>query len=239
MSHAQAVSWREASKRYPGRTALDALSLEIPRGSACGLLGPTGAGKTTALRLALGFARPSDGAVSLQGHPPADPRARAGLGFLPERLRLPDPATPERWLRLHARLIGLAPDTVDGAVRDALERTGVADRAHERIGGLSKGLRQRLGFASALLGAPSLLVLDEPGSGLDPLGLRDARGWIEAERARGATVLISSHQLSEVERSCDRVAILDRGRLVASGVTRELLRAGETLEDAFVRLVAR
>jgi len=237
VSDAAAIAWRDASKRYAGRTALDALRLEIPRGSACGLLGPNGAGKTTALRLALGFAPPSGGEVWLQGHAPAEPAARVGLGFLPERLRLPEHATPERWLTLHARLIGLPRDEATDAIRVALERTGVADRAHQRIGELSKGLRQRLGFASALLGAPSLLVLDEPASGLDPLGLRDARGWIEAERARGATVLISSHQLSEVERSCDRVAILDRGRLVAEGALAALLRPGESLEDAFVRLV--
>jgi ABC-2 type transport system ATP-binding protein len=104
---------------------------------------------------------------------------------------------------------------------------------------LSKGLRQRLGFATAMLGAPTLLVLDEPGSGLDPLGIRDARGWIEEERARGATVLVCSHQLSEVERTCDHVAILDRGRVVASGALRTLVGPGESLEDLFVRVVRR
>jgi ABC-2 type transport system ATP-binding protein len=232
-----AIEWRSASKRFPGRSAVDDLALAIPTGSAWGLLGPNGAGKTTALRMALGFARPSDGEVRLQGHAPADPRARAGLGFLPERLTLPAHVTVDRWLTLHARLIGLAREATGAAVREALERTGVADRGHERIGGLSKGLRQRVGFAVALLGAPSLLVLDEPASGLDPLGMRDARGWIEAERARGATVLISSHQLSEVERTCEHVAILDHGRLVAAGRVSELLRDGESLEDAFVRLV--
>ncbi len=232
-----AIEWRGASKRFPGRTAVDDLALAIPTGSVWGLLGPNGAGKTTALRMALGFARPSGGTVRLQGLPPDDRHSRVGLGFLPERLTLPAHVTVAHWLGLHARLIGLPADAIGPAVRASLERTGVADRGHERIGGLSKGLRQRVGFAVALLGAPSLLILDEPASGLDPLGMRDARTWIEQERERGATVLISSHQLSEVERVCDAVAILDQGRLVASGSVDVLLAEGETLEDAFVRLV--
>ena len=232
-----AIEWRAATKRYGSRTALDALDLAIPAGSCWGLLGPNGAGKTTALRLALGFARATAGEVALQGHPPAEPRARAGLGLLPERLALPARATPAQWLALHVQLIGIAPREAGAAIDAALARTGIADRAREPIAGLSKGLRQRLGFATALLGAPALLVLDEPGSGLDPLGIRDARTWIEAERARGATVVVCSHQLSEVERTCDHVAILDRGRVVASGALRTLVREGETLEDLFVRAV--
>src|SRR5262245_8156239 len=231
-----AVEWRAASKRYGRRTALDALELAIPAGTCWGLLGPNGAGKTTALRLALGFARATTGEVVLQGLPPADPRARAGLGLLPERLALPGRATPAQWLALHAQLCGLASDA-ERAISTALERTGIADPAPQPIASLSEGLRQRLGFATALLGAPALLVLDEPGSGLDPLGIRDARGWIEAERARGATVLVCSHQLSEVERTCDHVAILDHGRVVASGAMRTLVGPGETLEDVFVRAV--
>jgi ABC-2 type transport system ATP-binding protein len=234
-----AIEWRGAAKFYGRRHALEALDLAIPVGSSWGLLGPNGAGKTTALRLALGFARASAGSVSLQGRPPEQPAARAGLGLLPERLALPGRATPAQWLALHAQLIGLTGHEANTAAASTLERTGIADRAHEPIASLSKGLRQRLGFANALLGAPTLLVLDEPGSGLDPLGIRDARGWIEAERTRGATVLVCSHQLSEVERTCDHVAILDRGRVVASGALRTLVREGETLEDVFVRAVGR
>jgi len=235
----QAIEWQGAAKRYGQRVALESLALAIPAGTGWGLLGPNGAGKTTALRIALGFARPTSGSVALQGLPPADPRARIGVGFLPERLALPPHATVAHWLALHARLCGLPRGEAPGAIRDVLERTGVADRAHERIGGLSKGLRQRVGFAIALLGAPSLLVLDEPTSGLDPIGIRDARGWIEAERARGATVIVCSHQLSEVERTCDHIAILDRGRIVAEGPLASLIGPGETLEDVFVRRVAR
>src|SRR5262249_57395368 len=141
-----AVEWRAASKRYGRRTALDALELAIPAGTCWGLLGPNGAGKTTALRLALGFARATTGEVVLQGLPPTQPAARAGLGLLPERLALPGRATPAQWLALHAQLIGLARGEVGPAIDAALARTGIADRSREPIRSLSEGLRQRLGL---------------------------------------------------------------------------------------------
>jgi ABC-2 type transport system ATP-binding protein len=225
------------SKRYAGRSALDAVSFGIPRGAALGLLGPNGAGKTTALRLLLGFTRPSQGQVSLRGLSPLDPASRAGVAYLPERLALPARMTVRDFLRLHGTLAGLSGSALTREIDAVLERTGLADRARDRLGGLSKGLSQRVGFAQALLGEPELLLLDEPTSGLDPLGVRDARDWILAARARGASVLVSSHVLSEVERTCDHVAILNQGRVAAQGPLGELLRPGESLEDAFVRYV--
>ena len=226
-----------AEKRYGARTALAGVSLRLAAGEALGLLGPNGAGKTTALRLLLGFTRASGGGVSLRGRDPSDPAARRGVGYLPERLVLPERATVRGFLRLQAALAGLAAPARDAEVDGALATVGLADRARERIGGLSKGLRQRLGFANALLGSPDLLILDEPTSGLDPLGIRDARGWIQAARARGAALLVSSHGLSEVERTCDRIAILNEGRLAASGALADLAQPGESLEDVFVRAV--
>jgi ABC-2 type transport system ATP-binding protein len=226
-----------AVKHYGSRTALAGVSLRLGPGEALGLLGPNGAGKTTALRLLLGFARPSGGGVSLRGRDPGDPEARRGVGYLPERLALPERATLRGFLQLHAALAGLPAAERAGEVAAALASVGLEGRAGERIGGLSKGLRQRLGFANALLGRPELLILDEPTSGLDPLGIRDARGWLLAARERGAALLVSSHGLSEVERICDRVAILNEGRLVASGALAELAQPGETLEDVFVRAV--
>jgi ABC-2 type transport system ATP-binding protein len=118
-----------------------------------------------------------------------------------------------------------------------LEQTGLSDRGGEQIGSLSKGLTQRVGFAQAFLARPELLLLDEPTSGLDPIGIRDARDWVVQARARGCSVLVSSHLLSEVEQTCDRVAIINEGKVVACGRLEEILQAGETLEDAFVRLV--
>jgi len=226
-----------AVKRYGARTALAGVSLRLAPGEALGLLGPNGAGKTTALRLLLGFTRANAGGVSLFGRDPRDPASRRGVGYLPERLVLPERASVRGFLQLQAALAGIEESARASEVEAALATVGLAERARERIGGLSKGLRQRLGFANALLGRPALLILDEPTSGLDPLGVRDARAWLQAARERGAALLVSSHTLSEVERTCDRIAILDEGRLATSGALAELVGPGESLEDVFVRAV--
>ena len=140
-------------------------------------------------------------------------------------------------MALHAGLAGLSGADARRAADAVLEQTGIADRAEDRVGGLSKGLLQRLGFAQALIGEPRILLLDEPSSGLDPIGIREAREWIGAARERGCTVLVSSHGLSEVERVCDRVAILHEGRVVTSGTLDDVVAEGESLEDAFIRWV--
>ncbi len=232
-----ALEFTRVSKRYGTRRALSDVNFSLPTGAAVGLLGPNGAGKTTVLRLALGLARPSAGGVRLQGRDPSDPAARERVGYLPERLALPGRMTARAFLRLHGRLAGMAGAALERRIEAVSERTGIADRLGERLAGLSKGLAQRVGFAQALLGEPELLLLDEPTSGLDPIGVRDAREWIRDARERGSTLLVSSHVLSEVERTCDRVAILHAGRIVASGPLDGVVAPGESLEDAFVRLV--
>lgn len=227
-----------ASKHYAGsRMALAGVDLVVPDGTALGMLGANGAGKTTALKLLLGFTRPSRGAARLRGRDPYDAAARIGVGYLPERLALPGAMTLRGFLRLHAGLLGLSGADAVRAVEAVSDTTGVRDRLGERLASLSKGLAQRVGFASALLGDPSVLVLDEPTSGLDPLGVRDARDWIQAARSRGATVLVCSHVLSEVERTCDQVVILNEGRIATAGALEALVAPGESLEDAFVRAV--
>jgi len=225
------------TKRYGRRKALSDVSLRLEPGGALGLLGPNGAGKTTTLRLLLGFCRPDAGGVRLRGRDPQDTLARAGVGYLPEHLSVPGRARVASFLRLHAGLAGLAGAAAERAVAEVMAQVGIEERAGDALAGLSKGLRQRVGFAQAFLGAPKLLLLDEPTSGLDPLGVRDARAWIRSARERGCSVLVSSHVLSEVERTCDQVAILHEGRLAASGPLQEVVAEGESLEDAFVRWV--
>jgi ABC-2 type transport system ATP-binding protein len=232
-----ALEWIAVSKRFRGRPALQGFSFALPEGASVGLLGPNGAGKTTALRLALGFCRPDTGVVRLRGAPPEDPVSRLGVGYLPERLVLPPRAGVGALLRLHAKLAGLDRDRAREEIDAVLALTGLEAREREPCGSLSKGLAQRVGFALALLGEPRVLILDEPTSGLDPLGVRDARDWIQAARRRGCSVLVSSHVLSEIERTCDHVVVLHAGQVAASGRLEALLGPGESLEDAFVRLV--
>ncbi len=225
------------SKCYNQRYALRDVDLSLATGSVLGLLGPNGAGKTSVLRMLLGFTKASAGTVRLQGLPPRDPASRVGVAYLPERLILPSRMTVLSFLRHHAALAGLNGAELESDIEAVLEQAGLSARALDRLGSLSKGLAQRVGFAQAFLARPELLILDEPTSGLDPIGVRDARDWILAARERGCSILVSSHLLSEVERTCDQVAILNEGILVAQGRLDELVEEGETLEDAFVRLV--
>ncbi len=226
-----------ATKRFGDRIALNGVSLALPVGASLGLLGPNGAGKTTVLRLLLGMARPTSGSVKLQELNPEQPAARRRVGVLPERLVLPPRMTVSSFLGLHGRLAGVPKTELDREVERVAVLTGIADRRSDLLGGLSKGLAQRVGFAQAFIGHPRLLLLDEPTSGLDPIGMREARDWISAARAEGCTVLVSSHVLSEVERTCDRVAILNQGKLLVEGPIGDVVRKDEQLEDAFVRIV--
>ncbi len=232
-----AIELAAVTKLYGKRTALDRVSLSLPDGGSLGLLGPNGAGKTTALRAILGLVHPSSGSVRLQGWDPLDAEARRGVGYLPERLMLPGHMSVRGFLALHGGLAGLRATKLAEEVEKVSVLTGIANRLDDRLGELSKGLAQRVGFAQALLGEPRVLLLDEPSTGLDPIGMRDARDWIAAARAWGCAVLISSHLLSEVGRLCDRVAILHDSRVVAEGAIETIVQEGEELEDAFIRLV--
>jgi ABC-2 type transport system ATP-binding protein len=208
-------------KRYGRRTAVDGVSLEVGRGEVVGLLGPNGAGKTTVIKMLLGLARPDAGEVMLLGRPAADPAARVRVGYLPELFRYQPWLSAAEVLALHVRLSGV--DVPVQEQRDCLALVGLADRAGDRLGGFSKGMQQRLGLAVALVARPELVVLDEPTSALDPLGRVDVRDIVLSLKARGVAVLLNSHLIGEVERVCDRVVILDRGRVAASGTLAELL----------------
>jgi ABC-2 type transport system ATP-binding protein len=206
-----------------GRQALAGLTLDVPRGSAFGLIGVNGAGKTTFVKALLGVVSTTAGELSVLGGTPRDVSVRARIGYVPERLALPAALGAGAYLHSVARLKGLG--RADDEIARQLARVGLAAEVRERIGRFSKGMRQRLALAAALLGAPELLILDEPTDGVDPLGRAEIRRVLAEERARGATLLLNSHLLSETERSCDRIAILSGGRIVREGSVRELCRA--------------
>jgi ABC-2 type transport system ATP-binding protein len=208
-------------KRYRKRTAVDGVSFTVGRGEVLGLLGPNGAGKTSVIKMLLGLVRPDAGEVLLLGRPSRDPRARARVGYLPELFRYQPWLTADEVLALHVRLSGAT--VLDGERRACLAAVGLADRAGDRVGGFSKGMQQRLGLAVALVARPELVVLDEPTSALDPIGRADVRDLVLSLKERGVAVLLNSHLIGEVERVCDRVVILDRGRVAASGTLAELL----------------
>jgi ABC-2 type transport system ATP-binding protein len=186
-----------------------------------GLLGPNGAGKTTVIKILLGLVRPDAGDVLLLGRAARDPHARVRVGYLPELFRYQPWLTAAEVLALHVRLTGVSVPAEEQ--RECLAVVGLTDRARDRVGGFSKGMQQRLGLAVALLARPELVVLDEPTSALDPLGRADVRDLLLSLRARGVAVLLNSHLIGEVERVCDRVVILDKGRVAASGTLAELL----------------
>jgi ABC-2 type transport system ATP-binding protein len=210
-------------KRYGKTIALDGLTMTVERGEVFGFLGPNGAGKTTAVKLLLGLARATSGGGTVLGVPLGDRRVRGRIGYLPELFRY------QPWLRarevmlLHCDLAGLPRSQWNAEVARSLDLVGLAARAGDPVGAFSKGMQQRLGLGLALLGTPELVVLDEPTSALDPVGRTDVRTIIREVRSRGTTVFLNSHLLTEVERVCDRVAIVDRGRVLAAGRLDELL----------------
>jgi ABC-2 type transport system ATP-binding protein len=211
------------AKRYGRTDALVDLTMGVEAGEVFGFLGPNGAGKTTAVKLLLGLARPSGGRGTVLGAPLGDRAARRRIGYLPELFRYQPWLRAREVLELHGRLIGGGIDRSTAAFDRILDEVGLLDRAGDAVGGFSKGMQQRLGLGVALLGSPSLVVLDEPTSALDPVGRADVRAIIRRAREAGTTVFLNSHLLTEVERVCDRVAIVDRGRVLASGRLDDLL----------------
>jgi ABC-2 type transport system ATP-binding protein len=208
-------------KRYGRQTAVDDVSFTVGRGEVLGLLGPNGAGKTSVIKMLLGLVRPDAGEVLLLGRRSSDPRSRTAVGYLPELFRYQPWLTPTEVLDLHVRLARVPVGAAEQ--RECLALVGLADRAGDRLGGFSKGMQQRLGLAVARVARPELVVLDEPTSALDPLGRVDVRDLVLSLKSRGVAVLLNSHLIGEVERVCDRVVILDKGRVAASGTLAELL----------------
>jgi ABC-2 type transport system ATP-binding protein len=216
----------DLTKRYGHIEALAGLSMSVPAGEIFGFLGPNGAGKTTAVKLLLGLTTPTTGDAWLMGEPIGRSGARRRVGYLPELFRYPAWLSPVEVLRFHCRLIGVPRPERDDEIDSSLTTVGLHDRGHDRVGTFSKGMQQRLGLAVAMLGAPKVVFLDEPTSALDPVGRHDVRAIIRSLRAKGTAVFLNSHLLSEVEQVCDRVAVVDHGRVIASGTLDEILGAG-------------
>ena len=224
-----AIEATNLAKRYGAVTALADLSLTVARGSVLGFLGPNGAGKTTAVKLLLGLTRPSGGSGTVLGAPLGDLRTRKRIGYLPELFRYQDWLSAREVLQLHCDLAEVPRAQHHDEIEAALDLVGLVGRADHRVGTFSKGMQQRLGLGVALLGEPELVFLDEPTSALDPIGRHDVREVIRSLRQRGTTVFLNSHLLSEVEQVCDSVAVVDRGRVLASGGLAEILGAANTV----------
>jgi len=221
-------------KVFGGRTspefvAVDDLSLAVRRGSIFGFLGPNGAGKTTTINMLLGNVYPTAGHASLLGAPIGNTAARRRLGFLPEKFQFHEFLTAEEFLALHASLYGMDRRTTTRRIGESLELVGLWNRRKSRIREFSKGMQQRIGLAQAILSDPDLVVLDEPTSALDPIGRRDVRNLLSHLKERGKTIFLNSHLLSEIEMTCDEVAIIKAGKVVRQGCIEDLLGASTTV----------
>ena len=213
-STAPAIETRHLRRRFGTKLAVADLSVTVRRGEVFGFLGPNGAGKTTSLKILLGLIEPTSGSGMLLGRPIGDRRARAKVGFLPEHFRFQDWLTGRELLRFHGQLFGLSGHALESKADALLNRMDLADAADRPIKGYSKGMTQRVGLAQALLNDPDIVFLDEPTSGMDPLGRLLVRDLIHELKAQGACVFLNSHLLGEVEATCDRVVFVKQGRVI-------------------------
>ena len=221
-------------KRFDGVAAVDGLSLRVERGQVFGLLGPNGAGKSTTIGMAMGLLRPDAGRVQIEGHgDPAEPTARRALGVAPQAEALYEDLTGMENLRFFARIQGVQDPT--RAAGEALERVGLSPRGRDRVKTYSGGMRRRLNLAAAIVHRPPLLLLDEPTAGVDPQSRASLLELVRSLAKDGAAVLYTTHYMEEAAKLCDRVGIMDRGRLLDSGTVDELLHRHGTETLVFVQ----
>lgn len=231
-----AIEFREVTKVYRRRlggteiAALTNVSFEVAPGEVCAFLGPNGAGKTTSISILMGFQFADSGEIRVLGFAPGDVRAKQQTGFLPENFAFYKYMKAPKLLRFHADLAGISPAQSEALIPELLHKVKLDGYEDLKIGKYSRGMVQRLGIAQALISDPQLIVLDEPTSGLDPAGRKEVRDTILSLKAAGKTIFLSSHILSEVEQICDRVIIIDRGRMVRAGTIQEMLGAGDRVE---------
>lgn len=226
---ALAIETHGLRKVYGSKVAVEDVTISVLTGQVYGFLGPNGAGKSTMLKMLLGLAAPTAGSARLLGQPLGSVAARQRIGFLPEQFRFHEWLRGVEFLDFHGELFGLSRPERRRRIPEVLALVGLAERGQDRLRTYSKGMLQRIGLAQALINDPALIFLDEPTSALDPIGRREVRDIIRDLKARGLTVFLNSHLLSEVETVCDHIAIIDRGRVVRSGPLDELLRESLTV----------
>jgi ABC-2 type transport system ATP-binding protein len=217
---------RDLTKRYGNFTAVDNLNLTVRQGEVFGLLGPNGAGKTTTILMILGLTEPTSGQIEVLGYDPTRQplTVKSRVGYLPDQVGFYDELTALENLHYIARLNGLNGKNADARLQAALEKVGLQDVAHKRVGTFSRGMRQRLGVAEVLLKQPEMIIMDEPTQGLDPEGAREFLQLVQSLKEEGITILLSSHLLHQVQAICDRVGLFNRGRMELVGTVDELAR---------------
>jgi ABC-2 type transport system ATP-binding protein len=236
-----AIAVEHLTKRFGKLMAVDDLSLEVGQGEIYGILGSNGAGKTTTLKVLCGLLRPDSGRVEVAGIDVLeDPvQAKGKIGFLPEAPALYDQLSGKEFLEMIGTLRGIETKRLDRRINQLLETMELTASMDRNVGTYSRGMRQKLAFASAVIHEPDILILDEPLSGLDPRYGKLFKTWIREHAAAGRSVLMSTHVTANAEQMCDKVAVMDKGKLLASGTVRDVLASAEalSLEDAFVTLV--
>jgi ABC-2 type transport system ATP-binding protein len=225
------------TKKFGSLAAVDNVSYTIGKGESFALLGPNGAGKTTIVRMLLDFLKPSSGRITINGLPPSYPGSRQHIGYVAEHHMIPQYLSGYGYLLRHASLIGLSGNNARGEIHRVLDIVSMTGRERNKSATYSKGMKQRMGLAAALLGQPRLLILDEPVTGLDPIGIREVRGIIEALRSGGVTVILNSHLLSEVEKTCETAAIMYKGKILVKDSINTIVKDHETLEEVFIRYI--
>ena len=231
------IELNAATKRYGSLVAVDNVSFSVKVGEYFAHLGPNGAGKTTIVKMLFDFTRPTSGSLSINGLPSTDGASRTAVGYLPENCHIPPHLSGWQYLQRCAELLDMSRSDAMDQCRRIVELIGMQGREHAKVKTYSKGMVQRFGLGAALVGNPKLLILDEPTAGLDPIGIREIRQLLESLKNQGLTIFLNSHLLSEVEKICDNAAIINCGRLLVKDAISNLVKAGDTLEDVFVRYV--
>ncbi|MBI3442766.1 MAG: ABC transporter ATP-binding protein [Candidatus Sungbacteria bacterium] len=230
------IEIRNVRKSYEGNPVVDDLSLTVKTGSVFGFLGPNGAGKTTTIKMLVGLVRADGGTIKIDGHEPHDTPSREQIGFMPEDPYFYDRLTGMEFLMFCGQLFKKSYRKTENEYGEILKLVGIYDAANHAIATYSKGMKQRLGFAQAIVNDPAHVFLDEPLDGLDPIGRREIKGIIKKLHGDGKTIFFNSHVLGDVEEICHEIGIIHRGKLVYAGDVKQFCN-GRTLEEQFVTAI--